>query len=249
MSESPRCDSSPGVGRVNHAMASRRSARIRGFSLLELLVVVGLIAVLSAVFIGGMGGGKSFALQAGQSVVSNLVSAARSRALANGNPTRLLLNTEVTVIATPSRFLRYLILQEQTSSGEWVTVTELFLPDNVYLLPRTPDAALLSDPGKWQTERATNLRSLAFAINSVTATINAPYPEQWSALNFAADGRPKFDHDPATASEPRGLILTGGRVLPPGSPQPLVFDNAENVRGLTLSNYGVPILINERSGF
>ena len=56
-----------------------------GFTLLELLVVVGLTAALSFVLIGGLGGGgKSAALQSAQATMANLVTAARVKAMATG---------------------------------------------------------------------------------------------------------------------------------------------------------------------
>lgn len=221
--------------------------RRSGFSLLELLVVIGLVAVLSAAFIGALTGGKTVALQAGQSAVSNFVSAARSRALANGNQTRILLNLDRAVVSSPARFLRYLVLQEQVN-GNWQTVTDLYLPDGVYLLPQAPDAGLFGNPAQWTTSRTTVLQSLALGAAAVTETVNSNDAEQWSVLGFSATGTPVFDAG-LPPTEPRSLVLTIGRGLPPGSATPFVFDNAENVRGLSLSNYGVPILVNDRSGF
>lgn len=221
--------------------------RRAGFSLLELLVVIGLIAALSAAFIGGLTGGKTVALQAGQAAISNLVTGARSRALANGSPTRILLNQERVIVSTPPRFLRYLVLQEQVG-GVWQTVTDLYLPDGVYLLPQNPDGSLFGNSGQWTTSRATALHSLAFGADAVPEIVNSNVAEQWSVLAFSATGTPAFAVG-LSASEPRSLVLTIGRALPPGSATPIVFDNPENVRGLSLSNYGVPIFVNERSGF
>ena len=49
------------------------------------------------------------------------------------------------------------------------------------------------------------------------------------------------------------FLAPAGRFRPPGTYQPgespVELDNPENVRGLTLSAYGVPALINTRASF
>ena len=49
------------------------------------------------------------------------------------------------------------------------------------------------------------------------------------------------------------IILAAGHVRPPGSylagESPVELESPENVRGLTLSSYGVPVLINARASF
>ncbi len=230
------------------------STRVRGFTLLELLVVIVLIAALSVAFIGGIGQSRSVALQAGQSAVSNLIAAARSRAMANGNPTRLLVNQQLPTANAPApvppRYLRYLALQEQVA-GTWTTVADAYLPDGVYVLPNADPiglGSLFSAPGQWVTARATTLKSLALTLSTVlvTETVNSTNAETWAELAFSPDGRP----NPLPSSgAPFGIVLTVGRALPPGGASPFVFENAENVRGLVLGNYGVPVLVNDRSGF
>ena len=105
----------------------------RGFTLFELLVVIGLIAALSLVLLGGLGGGgKSAALQSAQAVLANLVSAARTKAQADGGGTRLLINIDPANTADPSRFLRYIAIQTQVA-GVWqsATVVDIYLPEGV----------------------------------------------------------------------------------------------------------------------
>lgn len=230
-----------------------------GFTLLELLVVIVLIAALSVAFIGGIGQGRSVALQAGQSAVSNLIAAARSRAMANGNPTRLLVNQQLpaTVTTGPARYLRYLALQEQDgvdSSGKpkWKTVADVYLPDGVYVLPNAaPARPFFAPPDPWVTVRLTALQSQALspAASLVSDTVNSANAETWAVLNFTADGKPTPPVPAPPTTESLSIVLTVGRALPPGGASPFVFENAENVRGLVLGNYGVPILVNDRSGF
>ena len=224
----------------------------RAFTLLELLVVIGLIAALSLVLLGGLGGGgKSAALQSAQATLANLVSAARTDALAGGGAVRLLINVDPVSTADPSRFLRYIAIQEQ-SGGVWQPVpkVEIFLPEGIYVVPgnfTTIPAGLFSasTATPWTKTDGSLLRSTALRANQVLSlAINGTAAEQWVSVSFAATG---------TTAQSGDIILAAGHRRAPGSfptgDSPVELENPETVRGLSLSSYGLPALINDRAGF
>ncbi len=221
-----------------------------GFTLLELLVVIALIATLSVAFRGGLGGGgQSAALQSAQATLANLLTAARAKAMASGQSARILVQIDAPSTSQPPRFLRYVVLQIQTAGG-WQTSNEAYLPEGVYVVPGNfatiPTglfAANTSTP--WNKTDGSALRSTALRSNQIShETINSSGTEQWVSITLAAE---------AGTAQSGDFILASGRRRPPGTYQagesPVELNNPENVRGLTLSSYGVPALINNRSSF
>ena len=223
----------------------------RGFTLLELLVVVGLVAALSFFLLSSLsGGGKSAALQTAQAALANLVSAARVKALAGGGA-RLLVNVDPASAADPARFLRYAAIQVQVA-GVWqpAPVVEIYLPEGIYVVPGnfTSIPAGLFSAGTatpWTKSDGSALRSTALRANQViSAAINSLVAEQWVSVSFASAG---------TTAQSGDLILATGHRRQPGSfaegESPVELENPETVRGLTLSTYGLPALINDRVSF
>lgn len=221
-----------------------------GFTLLELLVVIGLVAGLSFFIAGGLSGsGKLAALQSAQSALVHLVTAARTKAMASGQSARVLVQIDATSTAQPLRYLRYVAVQTQSSTG-WQTTVETYLPDGIYVVPGNFSAipAGLFAPGtttSWTKADGSALRSTALRANQITAeTINSAGTEQWVSITISAN---------AGTMQSGDIILATGRVRPPGSylagESPVELDNPDSVRGLTLSSYGVPALINARTSF
>jgi prepilin-type N-terminal cleavage/methylation domain-containing protein len=225
-------------------------ARMDGFTLLELLVVIGLIAVLSFLLAAGLfGGGRSASLQAAQVTLANLVRVARIQAMANGQSARVLVQVDAASLQQPSRYLRYVAVQLQTATG-WQTVTDAFLPAGIYVVPGNFSAlpAGLFGAGTtapWARTDGSALRSTALRANQITVeTINSPVAEQWVSFTLSAT---------AGTAQPGDLIVATGRIRAPGSyavgESPVELENPESVRGLALSAYGVPALVNARTGF
>jgi prepilin-type N-terminal cleavage/methylation domain-containing protein len=221
-----------------------------GFTLLELLVVIGLIAVLSFLLAAGLsGGGRSASLQAAQATMANLVRVARIQAMASGQSTRLLVQVDVASAQQPSRYLRYVAVQLQTAAG-WQTITDTFLPESIYIVPGNfgalPAGLFVTEtPGPWTKTDGSPLRSTAFRANQITSEmINSPVAEQWVSFTLSAT---------AGTAQPGDIIVTTGRIRTPGSyaagESPVELENPEAVRGLALSTYGVPALVNARAGF
>ncbi len=221
-----------------------------GFTLLELLVVIGLIAVMS--FFLGRGltdAGTTAALQSGQSLIANLVTAARTKAMARGQSARVLVHVDPGSTGQPRRYLRQVAVQVQTGTG-WQTVTDACLPEGIYIVPGNfstiPAGLFATGPTiSWIKVDGSALRSTALRSNQITAeTINSPDTEQWVSFTLSAQ---------AGTAQPGDIILASGRARAPGSylagESPVELVNPENVRGLTLSSYGVPAFINSRSGF
>ena len=221
-----------------------------GFTLLELLVVIGLIAALSFFLIGGLGGGgRSAALQSAQATIANMVTAARTKAMASGQSSRVLVHVDATITSQPLRFMRYVAIQTQAPTG-WQTIADAYLPEGVYVVPGNFStipaglfAANTSTP--WTKADGSALRSTALRSNQITSeTINSAGAEQWVSFTISAN---------AGTAQAGDIILASGRLRPPGSylsgESPVELDNPENVRGLTLSSYGVPALINARTSF
>lgn len=220
---------------------------IRAFTLLELMVVVGLIAALSFVLLGALKPGRGSALQAAQGTMANFLVAARSKAAASNQAVRLLVNFNPANADQPSRYLRYVVLQVQSGAG-WQSVTDAFLPDGAYVVPGNvtiPAGLFATANSTWTKPDGSDLRSTTLrSNNSVTEAINGPTAELWLCLPLAATG---------TTTASGDLVIAAGRTRAPGTfaagESPVELFNPEEVRGLTVSQYGVATLINSRTSF
>jgi type II secretory pathway pseudopilin PulG len=228
---------------------------IFGFTLLELLVVVGLIAGLAFLLVGSLtGGGRAMALQSAQSIVANLITAARTKAPAVNRKTRLLLNIDP---AQPERYLCHLVLQVARQPGsapaDWDTVQAVTLPAGAYVVPSALDG-LVADAAEWKrvTDSTADLVSDIFTNQALNHALEGDAAAQlWTGLAFTPN------HTLAALSSglpPKGaIILASGRPLAPGTyatgQPPVELIAPQSVRGLMLSAYGVPALLSERSAF
>lgn len=219
----------------------------RAFTLLELVVVVGLIAALSLVLLGALNSGRGSALQAAQGTLANLLVAARSKAVASNQPVRLLVNFNPSNTDQPSRYLRYVVLQAQNGAS-WQSLADAFLPEGAYVVPgkvTIPAGLFAAADSSWNKADGSDLRSTTLRNNnSVTEAINGAATELWLCIPIAAMG---------TTTASGDLIVAAGRPRAPGTfaagESPVELTNPEEVRGLTVSQYGVATLINSRTSF
>jgi hypothetical protein len=77
-----------------------------------------------------------------------------------------------------------------------------------------------------------------------TEAINHAVAEQWVSFSISAAG---------TTAQSGDIILAAGRRRAPGSyasgESPVELESPEQVRGISLSAYGVPVLVNSRASF
>lgn len=215
------------------------------FTLVELLVVIGLIAGLAAFLVGagGLGGGKSASLQSAQATLANLVTAARTRAMASGQNARVLVHISPASQFAADRYLRYLVLQGYDGTN-WNTLSDAYLPAGAYLVPRDPTSisGLLPSGVSWTRPsdgtvlRSTSLRS----ASEIPATINGTVSETWSAITFTPAG---------TTINSSDLVIGVARPTPENTASPIQFESPDLVRGLTVSTYGVAAMVNGRESF
>jgi Tfp pilus assembly protein FimT len=212
------------------------------FSLLELLVVVGLMAALAFALMRGLGGGKAVALSSAQSLVSNLLALARARAVTNGTTTRLLFDQGPASRAAASRYLRYLVVQEKaTDTDAWQMVADAYLPAGTCVLPEQSNqlAALLAGPEGWTRSNGSLIDSSALATSAEPAAVPAFPTDTWTRVEFSPDGTP----DPSGGL----MVVATSRTTAPTESVPVQLANPGEVRGLLLSRYGVAVWLNDRS--
>jgi hypothetical protein len=213
------------------------------------LVVTGLIVLFAGITGLALGGGASpVALHAAQSTLSSLLSAARAQAALTGRDAALLVNNNPGNTDLPNRYLRYCVVAVRNPTApRWDPVGDgVYLAPGVYVLPATtPGGALCKANLDWTRPSGGTLRSTAFSTSTVTQAVNSPVSESWAGVGFTPHG----------TIGAQGLGGTGDIVLatadpqPPAANPPLQFNNPDHLCGVSLSNYGIATLIDDRSGF
>ncbi len=225
-------------------MRPRRSSA--AFTLLELIVVIGLVAGMTLMIAGGVtGGGRTAALQSAQASVANLLTTARLQAMATGNTMRVLVQQDPAHPLAAERYLRVLALEE-LRAGVWETRQVIALPAGVHLLPHQNQAPanLFGAAGPWLKPDGTVWHSSALFRPPVNRAVDSPLAENWAELWFS----------PMGTTPTAGFIVLGlGRPAPPpagaGGLSPIGLHDPDAAVGLQLTSYGLTLFINDRAGF
>lgn len=213
-----------------------------GFTLLELLVVMGIVTLLGgALGLAWREGEPSRGLESAQTTLASLLAAARGQAVLHQNRAILVVEAD----PAEERFLRAVHVAVETApdSGQWwITEHVAVLARGIHLVPgaqNLPGVAYAIggvNPGAWPEPRRSSLEVMP--AGSIAAQPDNPtgkYLGMTAAL--ATTGRVDAD---ANAK----LVLGVARRTPVG----VIFENPDQVRGITLSSYGTAVLIHDAAG-
>jgi prepilin-type N-terminal cleavage/methylation domain-containing protein len=248
-------------------------SRHRAFTLIELLVVIAVIAVLvGAVGVALRGGDRGTALQAGQSALSSLIAAARAQAAVRLTNATIVVWGEYdgTKPEVASSYLhRAAIMTHEDTSNPADGIPDAYvvrgdvvdLPRGVYFVPPDlgagfpakyevaadwPDAATLSN-GYYRTQ-STSTSPVAMEIKRWNGAANSGAGEYEDDTTISATFQGyrtvTFDPQGQLSGAPRSLVIALGDADGEG----ILFRDSNSQRGLFLSEYGIPTIINDKAG-
>lgn len=224
-------------------------AKNRAFTLIELLVVIGVIAVLAGgIGVALLGGNSSTSLQNSQSIVSSLISTARSKAAVAQRDAAILVNAQT----DSEGFLRQFYIAVRDAGGtKWLAAGDpVFLDKGMYLVPEGATfGGTVTKSGTWTDLDTTAIDSSAISPNLRNPDDSADLTSDAYRVVAIFNSRGTLTSaSPGSSTIPviRRLVVSPAQI---NSGAQISFDKPDAVRGLLISTYGVPTLINEAEAF
>lgn len=110
----------------------------KAFTLIELLIVLGLIMVASSVMVISSGSNDGVALKSSQRIVSSVAQGARGQAILKQTPSRILIYADRGADRDEDKYLRFfgIVTQDTQDPNKWVAATKgSYLSKGIYFMP------------------------------------------------------------------------------------------------------------------
>jgi prepilin-type N-terminal cleavage/methylation domain-containing protein len=218
-------------------------SRRRGFTLLELMAVVAIMAFTALGFALALSDTGGNALATGQTLLSTMVGTARTQAAVNQTEARLLIYGTRPPAGSADKFLRLMqvVRAEPAGSNTWVAASAVVeLPRGIFVVP-TAVNGLLAAGVVWP------------ANPPLLSTLGAPFnPAQVAGTPFASPATAFFiefraDGTCTQAQSAYARLLVATATLSAANlPQ---FNNAAAVRGLLIRPSGSVTFVNDAANF
>jgi prepilin-type N-terminal cleavage/methylation domain-containing protein len=229
------------------------SVRTRAFTLLELLIVVGLIGVLAGGVSLALGDSSGRSLATAQQQLASLVGQARANAAIGQTETRLLFYGNPPPVGDATRFLRQVQLVRAVTPGSATTTWEpigpaLTLPRGIYLVPPAT-AGFIAAGVVWPTNPAPR-STLNTRINYTLVSGNTPLIPIFGSsywIEFLPNGSLRSDAALLAGQPYPKLAIATATLSATNSP---LFNNPGAVRGLIIRPAtGAVTYVNEAASF
>tara|TARA_B100000212_G_scaffold297043_1_gene240659 strand:+ start:1167 stop:1892 length:726 start_codon:yes stop_codon:yes gene_type:complete len=212
----------------------------RGFTLMELLIVLAVMGVMMGMIGFSLSGGGGAALQASQRQLLGLVQQTRAKAALYGRPARLIVSNDE---ENEDKFYRYMeiIVQDVNETDQWVVQGEgKYLEDGIYLLPQ--DDSNVDTPENWS--------DLAYSVWSHDQQSRVMFKDafkgvreiggskSFSYLEFNSEGNLVCSHEGDSYANSYPMLVLANGSPSPGSDKFLRFDDVNSVAGILLRKFG-----------
>lgn len=233
------------------------------FTLIELMIVIAVIGILiGSIGLALKGGNKPAALQGAQATLMSLVSAARAQAALESTTATVLIwadaNVSDTYLRRAAVYVKVDTDNNPNTPAEYVRRGEpVDLPQGIFFVPKdagsaSPAPAIIRPTVDWNGLKLTESQN---SNTPTTGLVFKRYDETVATPQWVTD-----PNGPVKAYESVGFDSYGQLVpsdvnylaVAPGDIEPnqgVTFSEVDSLRGLKLSAYGIPMMLNEKNAF
>ena len=212
----------------------------RGFTLMELLVVLAVMGVMMGLVGFSLLGGGGNELGAAQRELLGLVQKARAKAALSGQETRLIVANNPEEEEKYNRYVE-IISEDANESDSWVVAGEgKYLTDRVYLVPSSENSCVIAEGWRsdafsiWSNKDDESFE-LETAFKGKRKEIGG---ESYNYLAFDSSGNLICQEDSSGILQSPKLVLAVGEPNPGNSEKKLRFNDPNSVAGILLRQFG-----------